>query len=225
MPKITQIKFNTMTKRVAVYIDYHFCLSIRDNIWQKMGLTNGSEISSIELKQKERIIWKNLRKTNALGNSKQALLRVQYWFSKHMPNLEAQIIDFNLAQSDRPSPESYPGIGSNQRIRILLKRTVTEIMTLEVASTEIRRGINYWIRAEKIDYAKNQYNRDVWIVLYCKYPNEKLIWIKPLSNKQYQREELISNTLSYFISFNFKSPEVYSSQNFCEYVQNKLDQI
>jgi len=219
MPKITQIRRDKTTNRVSVYIDYRFCMSIRENVWQEMGLAENSDISCVELKQKERALWKQISKAQAIENSKQALLRIQQWFNKYLPNVEVRVIDFRL--SDSSSARGYLG-RNDQNISLLHKETTTEIMTLEMASTEISRGINYWVRADKIDYAQNL---NSWVVLYYKYPIERLIWIKPLPAKKYKPQELIANIKPYYVSFNEKSPEVHSEQDFYKYVQNKIEQM
>lgn len=225
MPKITQIKPNKITNRVAVYIDYSFCAAIRRTIWEKMDLAEGSEISCTELHQKEVLLWKQSNKQNIIFNSKQAVDRTAEWLRQHLPNLDTRVIDFRFGYNNHPVAISYPSTRNDQNISLMLKGTATEVITLEVASTEIKRGINYWVQANKIAYTQSQTNRDAWVVLYYKYPDEQFVWIKPMVDKQYKREELIGNTKNYFVVFNYRGPEVHSSPEFCKYVQDKIDKM
>jgi hypothetical protein len=225
MPKITQITHNDKTDRVAVYIDFHFCASIKRFVWENMGLTEGSEISYSELHKKEALVWAQSNKKNPIFNSKHAINRTLVWLNRYLPNLDSRIIDFRFGYSNRPSSVGYPNTRNDQNISLLLKGTSTEVITLEVTSAEIQRGINYWVKADKIAYAQSQSDRDTWVVLYYKHPQEQFIWIHPVNDKKYKSEELIGNTKNYFVAFNDRSPEVHSSQDFCKYIQNKIEEM
>ena len=220
MSKITQIQHDNRTGRVIVYVNYRFCASIRQNIWDEMNLREGSEITCSELHRREALIWRKSRKTDVMYPNKQAMKRTMQWLARYLPNLDAKIIDFKFDQGSNLS-SNYPSVRNDQNISLYLKKTNIEIMTLEVVSAEIQRGTSYWIRSDKLAYAQSQLNRDAWIVLYRQHPIEKFIWLKP-RNKEYKREELISGTKKYFVSFNDKSPEIYSSKYFCDYVQKKV---
>jgi hypothetical protein len=225
MPKITLIKNDNKTNRVAVYVDFHFCASVRQSIWEEMDLAEGSEISCSELHKKEALTWKQANKKNTIFNSKQAINCTMQWLNQYLPTLDARVIDFRFGYSSNPSSVSYPSTRNDQNISLLLKGTSTEVITLEVASTEIQRGINYWVRADKIAYAQSQSSRDAWVVLYYRHPHERFVWIHPVSDKKYKAEEIIDNTKNYFVAFNDRSPEVHSSQEFCQYIQDKIDKM
>jgi hypothetical protein len=53
MSKITQIQHDNETGRVIVYVNYRFCASIRQDIWDEMNLREGSKITFSELESKE----------------------------------------------------------------------------------------------------------------------------------------------------------------------------
>jgi|GEM_PF-6073271 len=223
MAKITQIQTNKLAGRVSVYIDYHFCAAIRQNIWDEMNLHEGSEISRTELHKQEAAIWKKYKRPSSRHPIQQTINRIVQWFSKYLPDLEAKIVDFRLDYNNDKMPSNYSSTRNDQNISLFLKGTAIEVITLEVAVAEIQRGTNYSVKADKIVFAQSQLQKDVWVVLYCKYPMEKFIWIKP-SNKEYKHEELIGVANSHFIAFSDESPEVYSSQRFYDYIQKKISE-
>lgn len=219
MAKITQIKQDSKTRRILVYIDYRFCASIRPDIWDAMELKDGDKITCAGLHQKEREIYQKSGKQNRIYSNKQALHRIVRWFDKYIPALEAKIIDFKFSNNEFDSLCNR----HDQNISLFIKGSNTELITLEVASSEIQRGIHYWVNIDKIMYVLSQTSRDGWVVLYYRYPVEKLIWIKPSPAKTYNPEELIMGSKKYFVFFKNDSPEVYSSPGFFEYIQNKID--
>ena len=226
MPKITQIQYDNKTQRAQVYIDYRFCASIRQNIWEELGLREGSEISCAQLHQKEASVWKRSSQSSSMYISKQAINRVMEWVRKYIPNLNAKVIDFRYIYDNGDNSGlafNYSHTRNDQNISLTLKATNKEIITLEVMGVELQRGINYWARENKLLYAQSQFKRDGWVVLYYKYPKEVFVWIKPEHNKQYKSEELIRSSKTRFIAFNDRSPEVYSSKGFCEYIQKKIE--
>lgn len=225
MPKITQIQYDNNTQRAQVYIDYRFCASIRQNIWQEMGLCEGSEISCAQLHQKEALVWQRSRRSNLLDMSNQALDRTLAWLTKYLPNINARVIDFRYGQDDNGLSLNYPVPRNDKNISLTLKATNLEILTLEVTGVEIQRGINYWVKEHKLLYAQSQFKRDGWVVLYYKHPKELFVWIKPEPKKQYKSEELIRRSKNRFIAFNDQSSEVCSSKEFCEYIHKKIEGI
>ena len=61
MSKITQIQHDNKTQRVSVYIDYRYCASVRQNVWDEMNLQEGSEITCAKLHQKEAALWRSFK--------------------------------------------------------------------------------------------------------------------------------------------------------------------
>lgn len=221
MPKITQIQQDNKTRRVLVYIDYRFCASIRENVWDAMELKLGDEITCVKLHQKEKNVYAKLRKHNSNYSNKQAINRVAGWFNKYVKALDVRIVDFKY-DSNVDSSAYYPKTRYDKNINLLIKDSNTPILTLEVASIEIQRGDHYWINMDKITYAQQQTEIDSWVVLHHKYPVEKFIWIKPEPKKIYAAETLIKNSKQQFVFFKQDSPEVYSSTKFFAYLQAKL---
>lgn len=224
MSKITQVQYDNKTGRAIIYVDYRFCAAIRQNVWDEMNLHEGSEISCARLRQKEAMVWRKFRKSSGIYPIKQAMTRIVQWFTKYLPHLEARIIDFSFDHSSEKSSLDYPSARNDQNIGVFLKGTSTEIITLEVAVAEMQRGTNYWVRSDKVTYAQGQSQKDAWVVLYCKHPTERLTWIKP-GNKEYKHEELVGITNIHFVTFDDRSQEVYSSKNFCDYIQKKIDNM
>jgi hypothetical protein len=226
MPKITQIQRDNKTQRVIVYIDYRYCASIRPNIWEEMSLQEGSEISCAKLHQKEASIWRNSNKrTDVVYSLKHAINRTVAWFNRYLPNLEAIIFDSRFGYDSSKLSLDYPNAGSVQDIGVFIKGTDIELMTIKVATNGIRGGTSYWISMNKITKAQSNPKRDIWVVLYYKYPMEKFIWIKPSVEKKYKYEELIKGSKNHFVFFDDKSAEVHSFKEFCDYIKDKIDKF
>lgn len=225
MSKITKISKDSNTQRVWVYIDYRLCTSIRLNVWEIMNLKEGEEITRAQLLQREKEVWHKAKKTNISSSGKQAMIRVIQWISKYLPNLDAKVIDFKFASIDRDSFSNSSITRQDQNICLFTKGSKASIITLEVAFSEIQRGTNYWVNADKVKYAQSNDNRDGWVVLYYKFPVEKFVWIKPRSDIKYQQEEIIKGSKNYYIVFNKNGPEIYSSIKFSEYLRNKIGHL
>lgn len=221
MSKITQVQQDNKTGRVLVYIDYRFCASVRPDIWKVMGLQDGDEITYARLRQKERELYKKARRLSYNDSSKQALSRIVHWFNKYIVTLDTKIVDFNFEHSNG-NYFGYPTVRYDQNISLFIKNTNIELVTLEVATTEVQKGIDHWVDANKIAYAKSQAKRDSWVVLYYRYPAEKLIWIKPDSKVIYSAEEFVRGPKKQFIRFKKGSPEIYPSPKFFNYIQDKI---
>jgi hypothetical protein len=225
MPKITQIQYDNITKRVLVYIDYRICTSMDQKTWHNLDLNEGSEISCQQLRQRKILAEKIPAEANFTNISSLAITRTARWLNKNLSNIEARIIDFRYGRNDGGLSLNYPNTRNDQNISLVLKETNTEIITLEVSAVEMQCGINYWLREDKLRYAQNQSKRDGWVMLYYQYPKETFIWIKPEKDKQYVSEILSKNSPSRFVPFNNRSFEIYSDKEFCEYVQKKIEQL
>lgn len=223
MPKITQIRNDNSTQRVVIYIDYRFCASIRQSVWQTLNLQEGAEISCAELHRREKLAWQQYSKINSINTSRVTINRVLQWISKYLSQLRARVIDFRYGQNNSDLFSGYPLPRSDQNISLLIKGTNIEVITLEVMGAGIQRGLNYWVKEEIILHAQSQDKRDAWVVLHHRQPKESFIWIKPYPEKHYRGEELIRGNTSLYILFSNDASEVHTSKEFCAYIQNKVD--
>lgn len=104
-----------------------------------------------------------------------------------------------------------------------LKFNGSEIIALEVTGTERQRGSDYWIRPDKLIFAKKHTDQDVWIVLHYGKPQEKFVWIQPDNDKSYSHTKIkIRGAVEYYVSFKDHDKEVHTSQEFYDYVIQKL---
>jgi hypothetical protein len=219
MSKITQIQQDNRTRRILVYIGYRFCATIRPDVWDAMELKEGDEITCAELHRKEKEVYNKSRKQNRSETNKQAMNRIVRWFDKYIPTLDAKIIEFKFDDNEY----GYPWYRYDRNISLFLKGTNTELITLEVATIEIQKGIHNWVNADKIISAQSQSKRDGWAALYCKYPVERIVWIKPNPRIIYKTEEIIKGSKQQFVFFKNDSPEVYPSSKFFKYIQARID--
>lgn len=92
-------------------------------------------------------------------------------------------------------------------------------MYVEVTGTENKRGTDYWIRPDKIEYFQNHPEKNIWIVLY--FNNEdQYVFIKPDMNKNYSFEEKeIRGAIEHYVLFDDASPEVKTRDMFISEIQ------
>jgi len=228
MGKITNIQDQKGNKkdRTYIYIDDKYCFSVRSRTWISFKLNIGDEADCEELIEKEKFIWKDLYNTDSWEKEKIRLHYVSAWIKKYIPFVDIKISGFG-ANTTEYIP-IHPDEKGEPDINIVLENTNTIILFLEVTGTEYKKGNDYWIRPDKIDYIQKHQNKDIWVALH--YADaKKIIWIQPFLDKKYTYvEKNLKGAIEYFVIFNDDSPEVKSSQEFKEYIdsiiQKKLNE-
>ena len=82
---------------------------------------------------------------------------------------------------------------------------------------------DYWVRPDKLNYAKNHKDKDVWIILHYQLPHEKFVFIKPSSNKTYvYNEVLIRKTKEHYVFFNDAMEECKTINQFKDYLNTLI---
>jgi len=99
------------------------------------------------------------------------------------------------------------------------------VLFLEVTGTEYKRGSDYWIRPDKIDYIQKHQEKDIWVALH--YADvKKIIWIKPFLDKKYSYvEKNLKGAIEYFVIFDDNSSEVKSSKEFKYYIDSIVARV
>jgi hypothetical protein len=222
MPQITEIKFSQDQQRVYVSIDDTYCASIRSRTWRAMKLSVGAEITCEELKERENFFWKKAYGEKAWKEEKERLQRVAGWVKRYLPFVQVTPVGFGAASTEL-IPEHSSEKGSPD---LSLSHKGREVIALEVSGTDIQRGQDFWVRPDKLEYAQNHPERDVWIVLHYRKPRERFIWIKPNLSKEYEyQEKEIREAVERYVVFDDTSEEVKSSEEFSKYVKQKIDNI
>jgi len=182
----------------------------------KIGDTIGCE----ELKEKESYIWKNLYNENSWKEEKVRLNYVKAWINKYLPSLEVDISGFGADSNE--FIKSHPSEKGEPDMALFIKGTKTIVLFLEVTGTKHKRGSDYWVRPDKIDYIQKHTEKDVWIALHYA-DDKKIIWLKISQDKKYSYvEKNLKGATEYYVIFDDDSDEVKSSHEFKIYVENKL---
>ena len=222
MHKITKIEPASNQERIKVYINNTFCTSVRKRTWRAMNLKVGDEISCSDLIQQEKFFWKFAYGQDSWKKEKIRISRVMQWFNKYIPNVEVINVGFGTDRTD--AILLHPDESGSPDLLIRDPKTNKEIMLLEVSGTPYMRGTSYWVRPDKIQYIKNNPDKDVWIVLHYEKPIEKLVWIKPKADTIHKKVQNINvrEAIEKYVIFTERDSEVKTSQEFKDYVQTKL---
>ncbi|SHF02985.1 hypothetical protein SAMN02745225_02293 [Ferrithrix thermotolerans DSM 19514] len=212
MPKITKIvklpanppKYTE--SKVLVYIDGQRCTLVRERTWQAMNLKVGDSIDCDELKKRENFHWKNeyskkdKNGKNAWDKEKVRLSKVRSLINGIDTRIEAEIVGFGADSTDM-IPE-HPKESGKPDIEVYLRDTRAVLIYVEVTGTEVMRGDSYWIRPDKLEYAKAHPDQDVWFILHYAKPSEKYVFIKPIPGKKYTSvQKVINRSTEYYVEF------------------------
>lgn len=186
MPKITGIVPKPTRKRIWIYVDGQYCCSVRDRTFPALNLQIGQEISCQKIQDLENFHWKYSYGQAAWAKEKTRLERVKAFIEGIDPRIEARITGFgansNLFIAEHPSESGRPDIEV-----ISKQNTQPVLITVEVTGTESMRlgTTTYWVRPDKLKYARNHPEQDVWIILHYANPFECFVFIKPNKTKTY----------------------------------------
>lgn len=97
------------------------------------------------------------------------------------------------------------------------------LVYVEVSGTERMREGDYWVRPDKLTYAQNHTNDDVWIILHYLEPQEKFVFIKPSPTKKYiHNKVVIRQTTEHYVFFNDAMDECKTVDEFRQHLLNLL---
>jgi hypothetical protein len=223
MPKITKVLPKPDRKRVWIYIDGKFCLSARERTWQAMGLGVGSQISCAELEEKENFFWKQAYGESSWEKEKVRLGKISDWINERFPELEVDTKGFGADSLEMI--DEHPEESGAPDLALRLPDISDDILAVEVTGTEHMRGSDYWVRPDKIQYAKNHPDKDVWVALHFQKPQEKIIWIKPDLEKDYPIQEIeIRGAGEEYIIFTDNNDEVKTEEDVVAHIRSVIEQ-
>lgn len=224
MPKITEISDQSSNPgRVNVFIDGQFCCGIRKRTFQGMNLSPGDEITCEELKGKENFYWKQSYGEAAWKKEKVRIDKVKNLIGVIDNHLLVKVVGFGADTLEliekHPDEKGKPDldISTNENPDVVL-------LKVEVTGTERLRGTGYWVRPDKLEYAENHPDEDVWIVLHYAEPQELFVFIKPIPGKVYERHTIkIFDAGEIMCIFNEGEKELKSHGEFTKYIKGKLN--
>ncbi len=211
IPKITQINFKEDRDRYWVFIDGEFCTSIRGRTFPALGLEVGREVTCEELKAMESFHWKRQYGPQSWKREQVRLERAQQVIEMVSPQLRTEIVGFGAGSDELI--EEHPEESGSPDIDVHINQEL--LMKVEVTGTEYRRGIDYWVRPDKLRYAQKHPEIEVWIMLVYHLPKEHIVVIRPERGKRYEVEtKTIRGSDELYTVFKRNSPEVVSLATF-----------
>jgi hypothetical protein len=225
MPKITKITPRPERERVWVYVDGEFCCSIRERTFPAMGLHVGRQISCDEIKELEKFHWKHAYGAPAWQKEQVRLQKVKALIETIDPRLAANITGFG-AGTDK-FIAAHPKESGKPDIEVSTKDNPGAILLLvEVTGTEMMRGGDYWIRPDKLHYARNHPDQDAWIILHYAGPVERFVFIKPDGNREYPVKSIvIKGSTERYVVLDDSFPEIRQQKNFEAHLKAKLPKL
>lgn len=224
MSKITWIEHKTDRDRFWIYVDGAYCCSIRARTFPAIGLQVGQEITCAEIEALEKFHWKNAYGQAAWDKEKVRLNRIKAVIESFDPRLSVQVTGFGadtnefipLHPEEAGKPDLEVGVKGEDRVLALV----------EVTGTERFRGSNprtYWVRPDKLAYAKNHPEQDVWVVLHYAEPEELIVAIRPDSSVKHSVNAVkIRDAIEYYVMFSDDHPECVGLDVFARHLISKI---
>lgn len=224
MPRITKISHKPEKERFWVYVDGNYCTSIRARIFPALNLSQGQEITCDAVKELENFHWKNVYGQAAWDKEKVRLDKVKMLIESLDSRVKVDIVGFgantNEFISEHPKEAGKPDLEVNTKNGSVL------VLIVEVTGTEVMRGDTYWVRPDKLSYAKNHQDQDVWLILHYAQPQEKFVFIKPNLNTDYIVSKIeIRGSIEHYVEFTDLSNEVVSQAEFAKLLSLKVDSL
>jgi len=225
MPKITGISpQKSNSERLSIYIDGSFCTGVRKRTFQAMNLNIGDEISCEKLKEQENFFWKQAYQ-DVWKNEKVRIAKVAKLVESIDESVLVKIVGFGadteVLIKEHPDEKGKPDIDVTHK----LKSEIT-ILKIEVTGTERMRGSDFWVRPDKIEYAENHPEEDVWIILHFSEPKEIFKFIQPVKGKKYERHKItIREAGEIFCIFKEGDEEIKTLDEFAGHLKERLDEL
>ena len=224
MPHITKIVFKEDRRKYWVFVDYQYCCSIRERTFGAMNLEVGQAVSCDNIKEMESFHWKRSYGVASWEKEKIRLDRVTGLIESISPDLLVKVTGFG-ADSTSFIP-AHPEESGKPDIEVVRRDDESQVLLLaEVTGTEYMRPgtTTYWVRPDKLKYAKNHPTIDTWIILHYATPEETFIFLKPDLGKDYEVSEInIRGSIEHYVEFSKDSHELVDLKGFKEHLTSKL---
>lgn len=177
MSKITKIQHMADRQRYWIYVDGDYCTSVRERTFPALNLTVGQEVTCDDIKELETHHWKHTYGAAAWQKEKVRLDKVKALIEQMDPRVETKIVGFGADSEE--FIEGHPSEAGKPDLEVCTRQESILVMLVEVTGTERMRGTTYWVRPDKLNYARNHPDEDVWLILHFAQPHEKFVFIKP----------------------------------------------
>ena len=224
MPHITEIQYKSDRQKYWVFVDGKFCHSVRKRTFEAMNLTVGMEITCDEVKEREDFFWKRSYGSDSWKRERVRLDRVVELIKNIDPRVEVRVVGFGAG--DTELIPHHPEEAGRPDLEVVCRSNGTQLLLVEVSGTESKRGDDYWVRPDKLEYASSHPDQDVWIVLHYAKPEETVVYIKPDLQRGYDFTEVkIRGATEHYVIFSDGDAEVVDAGVFASHVLKKIEQI
>lgn len=222
MPKITDIAFKQDRQRYWIYVDGAYCTSIRERTFPALNIKIGQQITCEQIKELETHHWKHAYGESAWAKEKVRLQKVKSLIEGLDGRVTVEIVGFGADSGEFIS--GHPSESGKPDLEVRTNGGLVVVLLVEVTGTEVMRGQTYWVRPDKLNYAKNHPTEDVWLILHYMQPIEKYVFIKPNLSKTYTvSRKVIRESTELYIEFGDSDDEVVSQEEFREHLSNKVN--
>lgn len=188
MSAITQFKNTTDQQRVFIFLDGQYATSVRRRTFDGLNLRVGQKITKDEIDLRESLYWKTKysnnggweRENKRLDRITQCLEFCDERFVVKKTGFGAGSTEF-IAQ--------HPELSGSPDLEV----TDAEgnlITCVEVTGTERMRGNGFWVRPDKIKWARDNPNKPFWLALHYSEPKEMMFFHKPDPTKNYETTQV-----------------------------------
>lgn len=222
MPIITDIVYKPEKEKYWVYVDGVYCTSIRARTFSGMDIKKGKEITCEEVKEMENFHWKNVYGVASWEREKVRLDRVKNRIECFDERIVVNIVGFGADTTAYIA--RHPSETGKPDLEIRMKDKNILLLLVEVTGTETMRGTDYWVRPDKLDYARNHPGEDVWIILHYANPEEKFVYIKPDLARTYSTQSVtIRDSIERYVVFSCDDKDVLQEYEFISHLKGKID--
>ena len=209
---------------VWIYVDGNYCTSIGARTFTALNLTVGQEITCDSVKDLENFHWKNAYGQAAWDKEKVRLDLVKALIESLDSRVRVDIVGFGANTNEFIA--ELPKEAGKPDLEVNTKNGSVPVLIVEVTGTEVMRGDTYWVRPDKLVYAKNHQDQDGWLILHYAQPQEKFVFIKPNITTEYVVSEIeIRGSIEHYVEFTDQSNEVVSQGDFARLLSIKVDGI
>jgi len=189
-----------------------------------MKLEIDTKISCEAVKELEAFHWKKKYGKESWQREQVRLNRVVEIIETLDSRIKVNVIGFGAGSTELM--KEHPDEAGKPDLEVVLKVDESAcIVLVEVTGTETKRGTDYWIRPDKLEYCKNHPEQDVWIVLHYQNPQEQVVFIKPNHFEEYTVTKIvIKSSTEHYVIFTDTSPELRTGEEFSAYLINKVNE-
>jgi len=211
MPKITSIINQKNPLRVSIFVEGKFWRGCTKRVAENLGLVIGKEIDKEETDRKINFFWKDLYQPKRKDSSKrQEAIKslIESW------GYVVKIIGFGANTEEYIKHHPKEKGGPDLEIEINDKKIL-----LESTGCPSLRGEGLWIRPDKVEYAKNHPEKNVWVAHRIDVSNE-IRFIKLIEGKIYEAEEVDTGySKELMVIFNTFDKEIKTKEEFKKYLK------